>query len=185
MGKLESLGNELIAVELIHGALAIRVLCLYIIGNSLVDYIPAVNNILITVDNGEDMLLHAGIEYLFRRVVLIHPFPDLIMPHQAVTTHLDAVLATEIGNTVGIVPIELSLGRLCGLRLHIVFSRYAVKLLFDKSLLLSICYITLINGDSDFEIVLVGIFQSLGIGNATHHGKHCRHKNSSSHKFFI
>ena len=76
-GKFESLGNELIAKELVHRALTVGVLCLYIVGDGFVDYIPAVNDVLVAVDDSMDMLSHAGIEHFLRGIVFIHPLTNL------------------------------------------------------------------------------------------------------------
>ena len=48
------------------------------------------------------------------------------MPHQTVPTKFDSVATAKVSDLVGILPIELSVGRLGGLRLHVIFSRNAV-----------------------------------------------------------
>ena len=105
------------------------------------------------------------------------------MPHQTVATHLDAILTTEIGNTVGTCPIKLTLCRLSRFGFHVILGGHAVELFHNERLLLGIRYITLIDGNANLEIILVDVFQSLCIGNASNHSEHCRSKNSFPHKF--
>ena len=108
-GKLKSFGNELITAELEVAALAIRagigtehhvVVC-----HSLIDHVPSIDYILVTVHHRMDMLAQTLVEHLlFHLLTLLvgkHPVGKLSMPAQTVTTHLDAVLAAEVGDTVG------------------------------------------------------------------------------------
>ena len=110
------------------------------------------------------MLLHTSEEHLFLHELLVlvveHPITHLRVPHQAVTTQLNAVLAAEIGNLVGVLPVELALLGFGGLRLHVVFSSDAVELLLDKGNLLRDLNVVLVDGYSNGEVVLIGIFHT-------------------------
>ena len=167
-GKLEGFSNELITAELIHGALAIRVGGIAVVRHSLIDNVPAVNDILIARYYSMDVVAHALIELLFCWVVTKHPTAYLGVPHKAVSTQFNSILTAEVGNAVGIIPIEFAFARLCGFGLHVVLTRHAVELTGDESLLLRISDIALIDSHTNHEIIFVGIFQALGIRRHTH-----------------
>ena len=161
MGILESLLDELITAETVHGALTIGISSISIVANSLVHHIPAVNDVLVTRDDSLDVILHAGIELLLGRTFGSHPAADLRVPHQGVTTQLDTVSTGKVGDAVGILPIELAFLRLGGLGLHVVLSGHAVELLLNQSCLLGIRHIALIDSDTNHEVVLIDILQTL------------------------
>ena len=93
--KLKSLANKLVvAANLVEGTLAQRlVLCIRssaAISNTLVEDIPAVHHILITVHHCMDMFAHTLVKNLFCYqivfLVIEHPVAHLVMPHQGVST---------------------------------------------------------------------------------------------------
>ena len=75
-GKLESLGNKLVTTELVVTAVTIRTGSLTTaseaakatktttIGDGFVHDIPAINDVLVTIDNGVDVIAQTLIEYL-------------------------------------------------------------------------------------------------------------------------
>ena len=97
------------------------------------------------------------------------------MPHQTVSAHLDAVLATEIGDAVGTLPVIHALRRFGRLRFHVILSCHTIELLHDKCLLLGIRHVALIDSNTNSEIILIDLFQSLCFCDVTHQGKHSRH----------
>ena len=157
-GKLESFLNELVAAELIHSTLAIRVGSVGIVLDSLVHHVPTVDDVLIAGNDGLDVLLHTLVEHLLRGVVAKHPAAYLRMPHQAVATQFDTILAGEVGNAVSILPVKLSFPWFGRFWFHVVLSRDRVELLSDEILLLCVRHITLVDGDANHEVVLVGVF---------------------------
>ena len=167
--KLKGLGYELFAAELVVAALTIRVRLLSMswttaVGYSLVHHIPRIHHVLVTVDNGMDMLAQTLIEhfFLYRLALLIHEHPvcKLRVPAQAVTTHLYAVLTAEVSYLVCPLEVPHTLFRMYHTRLPVVLGRHTVILFLNDSHLCLVRNITLVNCHSDGEIVLVGIFQS-------------------------
>ena len=71
-----------------------------------------------------DVFSHALIEHLLGGVVAKHPTTNLRVPHQTVAAQLDAILASKVGNAVGIFPVELALTGLGGLGLHVVLGSH-------------------------------------------------------------
>ena len=76
-------------------------------------------------------------------------------------TQLDTVSTTEVGDAVGIIPVELTFIRFSRFRLHVVFTSHTVEFSLDKRLLFGIGDITLVHGNANHEIVLVCVFESL------------------------
>ena len=113
--KLESLGDKLVAAEFEMTALAIwadrnhlainKFERTTIICHCLVHHVPSINHILIAVYYCVDMLAQTLVENFFLHglalLVCKHPVGKLRVPAQTVSTHLDAVLATEVGDAVG------------------------------------------------------------------------------------
>ena len=98
--------------------------------------------------------------YLLAFLVCEHPVGKLRVPAEAVTTHLDTVLTTEIGDTVSQTEVPLTL---CGVDLTWfpgVLSGDAVELLLDKLHLSRIRHVGLVHCYTNGEVVLVGILQS-------------------------
>ena len=88
------------------------------------------------------------------------------------SAELDAIGTGKVCDAVGILPVEFSLTGLSGLRLHVVLSCHAVELLFDQGDLFGIRHIALVHSDTDHEVVLVDVLQSLSVGaGATHYGE--------------
>jgi len=114
------------------------------------------------------MVAHSLIEDFLSGVVREHPTSYLGVPHQAVATKPDAILTTEIGNTVGSFPVELSLAGLSGFGFHVVLCSHAAEFLEYQSLLGRVSDITLIHGYTYEEIILVDILQALGLGGETY-----------------
>ena len=81
------------------------------------------------------------------------------MPHQTVPTKFDSVATAKVSDLVGILPIELSVGRLGGLRLHVVFCRNTVEVFFNNGNLFRIRDVTHINSHADREVIFIGILQ--------------------------
>ena len=86
MGVLECLGNELIAAELEEFALAIGVSrssgpSESLVGNSLVDHVPSVDNVFVAVDNSMNVVAQTLVEDFlldgFALLVLQHPVGEL------------------------------------------------------------------------------------------------------------
>ena len=174
MGKLEGLGDELVAAELPVAALAIGITgnelavdkaWTRIVFYRLVDDIPAVDDVLIAVHHRMDMLAQPLVEHLLldgaSLLVGEHPVAELRVPTQAVASQLDAVLAAIVSYTVGSTPVPHTLCRMHRYGLHIVLSRHTVEFTLDKRHLTVCRDVTLVYGYSDAEVVLVGIFQSL------------------------
>ena len=134
-GISESLSNEFIAGNLVHHRLTVGIFGILVIGHRFINDIPTIDNILVPVHNCVNMFTHPLKELVLGQeitlLVLIHPVTNLGMPHQAVTTHFDAVLATKVSDAVGTSKIKLSLSRFSGLRLHIVLSSDAVEFTTD------------------------------------------------------
>ena len=116
------------------------------------------------------MVLHVRVELLLRQevslLVLVHPGADLAVPHEGVAAHLDAVLAAEVRDLVGVLPVELALAGLGGLGLHRVLGGDAVEFAEDDLDLVRIRDVPVVDGDTDLEIVLIGVLQAVGgLGN--------------------
>ena len=169
MGKLESLGDELVAAEFVVTALAIGIGLLATtspattVADSFVDNIPGIDDILVAVHYCMDMFAQALVEYLLLHILTFlvceHPVGKLGVPTEAMTTQLDAVLTAEVGNLIGFFPVPLSLLGMQLAGLHVVLSCDAVELALDQTYLVVIAHVTLVEGDANHEVVLVGIFQ--------------------------
>ena len=128
-----------------------------------------------------NVLAHTTEELFLRKkislFILVDPFADLGMPHQAVSTHFDTILTTEIGNTVSTREVELTLPRLRRLRLHVILSCHAIKLATDKCLLIWVRYVALVYSYANGKIAFVGIFQALCLNSHAAHeeqdGENC------------
>ena len=136
------------------------------VGHGFIDHVPAVDDVLVAVHHGLDVVFHVGVEFLFGEefpvLVLVHPGADLAVPHQGVAAELDVVPAAEVGDPVGILPVEFALARLGGLRLHGVLGGDAVEFAFDQRDLAGIGHVAVVDGDADHEIVFIGVFQAVG-----------------------
>ena len=114
------------------------------------------------------MVFHALVEHFLGGIAIQHPATDLRVPHQAVSAQFDAVGTAEIGDTVSIVPVELTLLGLSGLWFHVILAGDAAEFLLDQRLLFRIGHIALIDSHADEEIILVGVFKALRpTGNTT------------------
>ena len=165
--------NELVTSNLIKGGITIWTWLLShaspatlpaTIGDSFVHHVPRIYHVFITFHDGCDVVLHILEQFLFRHkiafFILIHPLSYLGMPHQAMPAKFDTVTTAKVGDLVGILPVELSVGRLGGLRLHVVFRRNTVKVFFDDGNLFGICDITHINSHANREVIFISILQS-------------------------
>ena len=134
-----------------------------VVGHGFVDHIPGIDHILVPVYHLMDMTAHALEQQLLGgqlTIVVEHPFSYLIVPHQTMTTHLDALTTAEVGYAVGPLPTEHALLRLCRLRLHVVLGSDTVELLKDKCHLTGCFHVALVHRNAHSETVLIGILQS-------------------------
>ena len=85
------------------------------IGDCFIHNVPRIYHVFVAFHDGCDVVLHVLKQFFFRYevsfFVLIHPFAYLGVPYQAVSAELDSVVTAEVGNLVGILPVELSVGR--------------------------------------------------------------------------
>ena len=81
------------------------------------------------------------------------------MPAKAVTTQFDTILTAEVSDFVGLLPVPLTLLRMQLTGLHIVLSRDAAELSLHQINLVVVTHITLVQGYTNQEIVLVSVFQ--------------------------
>ena len=113
------------------------------------------------------------VEFDDRVAVLVvlgeHPSSELAVPNEVVTTHLDTVLTAEVRDGVSLLEIPYTGLRMDLTRLHTVFGGDAVELLEDDGCLEGVCYVTLGNGDTDLEIVLVSVLETGVLGTACTH----------------
>ena len=75
-------------------------------------------------------------------VVVEHPVGKLRVPDEAVSAHLDAVLAAEVGNAVCFFPFPDARSRMNLAGLHDVLAGHTVELLPDEVLLGSITHVS-------------------------------------------
>ena len=110
-----------------------------------------------------DVVTQSLVEHLFldglALLVHEHPVGKLIVPAEAVTTQLDAILAAEVGNLVGSLPVPFSLLGMQFAGFHVVLGCDAVELALDEAYLVGIAHVALVEGDANHEVVLVGILQ--------------------------
>ena len=111
------------------------------------------------------MVLHICVKLLFWKeiafLILIHPGAYLAVPHQSVAAKLDPVLAAEIGDPVGIFPVELTLLWLRRLGFHGVLGCDAVEFTFDHGYLISVGDVIDVDRRSDHKVVLIGVFKAV------------------------
>ena len=147
-------------------ALAIRALlatrpAATVVGHCLVHHVPSIDDVLIAVHHGVDVLTQALVEHFLLHWLTFavgeHPVGKLRMPAEAVATQLDAVLAAEVSNLVGTLPVPHTLFRMNLAGLHVVLSGDGVELLLDESNLIGVRHIALVHGHTNREVVLVGI----------------------------
>ena len=89
-----------------------------------------------------------------------HPVGKLRVPAEAMSTHLDAVLATEVGNFVGFFPVPDTLLGMYLAGFHVVLGGDGVELLFDESNLIGIRHIALVHSDANREEIFVGVLHA-------------------------
>ena len=167
-GKLESLGDELVATKLESSALAIgagiRTEHHVIIGNGLVHHVPGIDDVLVTGYYCMDMVAQTLVEHFFLHrlafLVLEHPVGKLCMPAEVMSTELDAVLAAEVCDAIGSAEVPYAFCRVHLAYLHVVLGSDAVELLLDKGNLLRDLDVVLVDGYSNGEVVLIGIFHT-------------------------
>ena len=108
---LESLCDELVAGNLEERRVTVRRSArpALLVGHSLIDHVPAINDVLVAGNDGIDVALHIGEEFLLGEklsiFVLIHPAADLAMPYEAVAAEFDAVCAAEVSDLVSLLPV--------------------------------------------------------------------------------
>ena len=98
-----------------------------------------------------------------------HPGSELAVPYEVVATHLDAVLAAEVGDDVSFLKVPYTCLRVDFARFHAVLSGDAVELFEDEGCLEGVCHVTLGNGDTNLEIVLVSVLETGVFGTACAH----------------
>ena len=98
-----------------------------------------------------------------------HPGGELAVPHKVVTTHLDAVLAAEVCDDIGLLEVPHTCLRVDFARFHAVLSGDAVELFEDEGCLEGVSHVTLGNGDTNLEIVLVSVLETGVFGTACAH----------------
>ena len=82
------------------------------------------------------------------------------MPAKTVSTQLDTILTTEIGNLIGLFEVPHALLRVNHTRFHIVLGCDAAELLIDKIYLILVRHVALIYCDANHEIILVSVLHS-------------------------
>ena len=121
------------------------------------------------------MFAQALIEhFLFHRITLAvgeHPVSKLRVPAEAVTAHLDAILSAEIGYLVCSFPVPHTFFWVYFSWFHVILCGDAVELFNDERLLALVANITLVQCNTDGEIVFVGVFQPLCVCGQTAHGE--------------
>ena len=75
------------------------------------------------------------------------------------STQFDTVLTTEVGNLVGLFEVPYTLFGMQLAGLHIILSSDTAKLSLHQSNLVVIAYVTLIQGNANHEVILIGILQ--------------------------
>ena len=173
-GKLESLGDELVATELEVLALTIRTGSStwtehhVVVGDSLVHNVPCIYHILIAVDYSMDMIAQTLVEHLLLHGLTLlvgkHPVGKLRVPAQTVTTHLDTVLTAEVSNLVGFLKVPNALLRMDFAWFPVILGSHTVKLLLDNLDLSGISHIRLIDSHTNREVILIGILQTRTCG---------------------
>ena len=104
--------------------------------------------------------------FLLHRVaflVLQHPVGELVVPHQAVAPHLDAVATAEVGNRVGLSPIPYARCRMYRRGLHGVLASHAVEFAHHDGFLFG-GEVADVECHTHLEVVLVGVLEALGKG---------------------
>ena len=144
VGVFECLVDELLSGYLVHrGVTKFRPSGPYrAVGHRFVHHVPAVDDILVAVHYRLDVVLHVGVELFLGKevaiLVLVHPGTDLAVPHEGVTPHLDPVLAAEVRDLVGVIPVELTFAGFGRLGLHRVFGGDAVEFPQDEGHLVGV-----------------------------------------------
>ena len=85
------------------------------------------------------------------------------MPAETVSAKFDAVPAAEIGDAVSGSPIPDSFFRMNLAWFHVIFRCDTVEFADDKRLLVVGTDVALVDSDSNGEVAIVSVFQSLGI----------------------
>ena len=196
MSIFECLVDEFLTCDLIHRRVAeFRLAGPYgAVSYCLINDIPCINDVFVTVYDCLDVMFHVGIELLLGKqvtfFVLIDPGTYLRVPHKAVATQLDAVLAAEVGNLVGILPVEFTFTRFSRLGFHVVLSSDAVELPLDESDLLRGRNVPLIYSHSNHEVVFVSVLHTVSdrlrssLTKLCHCGKAECHGADSNKQFF-
>jgi len=108
-----------------------------------------------------DMGPETLVEHFLRNIISIlineHPVCELAVPAETVATKRDVVLAAEISDLVGILPVPLAFARLERNRFHVILGSNAVEILLDEGNLIRISHIPHIDSYSDCKIVLVSV----------------------------
>ena len=83
------------------------------------------------MDMGAQTLIEDLLAYVLTFLVDKHPVGELAVPAKAVSAHLNAVFAAEVGYSVSLLPVEHALTRLQRARFHGILSSNAIKIPFD------------------------------------------------------
>ena len=165
-GKLESLGNEFVTAQFIKLRLTIRIGSLApttwttVVRHRLVHHVPAIYHVLVAVDYGVDVFANQLIEHFLLHgvafLVLQHPVGELVVPHQAVSTHLYAVTTAEVGNRIGLSPIPYAGCWMYRYGLHSVLAGHAVEFAHHDGFLFG-GEVADVECHTHLEVVLIGI----------------------------
>ena len=112
-----------------------------------------------------DVFTQTLVEHFLRHrlaiLVVEHPVGKLRVPNQAVTTQLDAVLAAEVCDSIGILPTPHTLLRMQFTRLHVVLSRNAVVVFLDDFHRLRVVDVAHVHCHTHGEVTLVSVLVTL------------------------
>ena len=167
---LKSLSDELVTTKSVSTALTIRVRLLTetsgtSIRHGLVHNVPCIHHILIAVHHCVDVFAQTLIEHFLSHFLTIlvskHPVTELRVPAKAVSTHLDAVLATEVCNGISILPSPLTFSWVNRDRLHVVLSRNAVVVFLDDFHRLRVVDVAHVHCHTHGEVTLVSVLVTL------------------------
>ena len=134
-----------------------------LVSHCLIDHVPTIDDILVTVDDSVDMIAETLVEYFLldelSLLVVHHPVGKLAMPHEAMSTHRNVMTAAPVGYTVGSFPFPDTFSRMKLARFHRVFTSHAI-VIGEGQLLFCFGEVAGIQCYAYLEVIFIGILQS-------------------------
>ena len=134
-----------------------------LVSHCLIDHVPTIDDILVTVDDSVDVIAETLVEYFLldelSLLVVHHPVGKLAMPHEAMSTHRNVMTAAPVGYTVGSFPFPDTFSRMKLARFHRILAGDAV-VVGKSNFLFCIREVACVECHAYLEIIFVSVLES-------------------------